>query len=126
MIELHCWITIRADYNSDNECNENVLRLIKNELDTHHYNSIEIKAMNGEYYIEFSLYANHFSQDTKELLHLFVYIGRIAVGSYGLLYLHNDESDTSGNSFRIYSLAKGVVNVHDDPFLSPCIPTIEE
>lgn len=53
-------------------------------------------------------------------------IGQIATGSYGLIYLYNDE-DTHGkeNMFQVFSMVRGVVDEKRDPFLSPIIPTLE-
>lgn len=45
--------------------------------------------------------------------------------SYGLLYVHDDESDTHGNEFRVWRLARGHLEELADPFLSPYIPTVE-
>ena len=44
--------------------------------------------------------------------------------SYGLLYIHNDESEAHGNEFRVWRLA-GDSDELADPFLSPYIPTVE-
>ncbi|WP_061270413.1 Imm7 family immunity protein [Leptospira interrogans] len=44
-------------------------------------------------------------------------------GSYGLLYIQ-DEIDHS-NEFVVWKLARGHLNQEKDPFLSPCISSIE-
>jgi Immunity protein 7 len=46
-------------------------------------------------------------------------------GSYGILYIWDDESEHD-NAFRVFRLARGKVEELDDPFLSPCVPTIED
>jgi len=60
--------------------------------------------------------------------HLFAVIAEQAPESYGLLYLRDDE-DVRGldfeNCFRAWRLARGEFAEAADPFLSPCIPTIE-
>ncbi|WP_392551928.1 Imm7 family immunity protein [Orbus wheelerorum] len=45
---------------------------------------------------------------------------------YGLLHLKNDESDDAFNEFGFFVLARGKIRKEKDPFLSPCIPTIED
>ncbi|BBO36121.1 Imm7 family immunity protein [Lacipirellula parvula] len=56
-------------------------------------------------------------------------------GSYGLLYLHDDEDDGVSkrygrggvdrtNEFRVWRLASGQLMEFDDPFLSPIVPLI--
>jgi hypothetical protein len=49
-------------------------------------------------------------------------------GAWGLLYERDDEMpDPPGpNAFRVTVLAKGVLSVRADPFLSPNNPTIED
>lgn len=125
MIELHCWITINEHYCLDDDNIEIIVQKINKKIKSYSFD-FSIKAMNGEYYLDYSLYSNHYAQDTKEMIDLFQYIGKIAIGSYGLLYLHNDEDKENSNSFKVYKLAKGTVYEMTDPFLSPCIPTIEE
>jgi len=57
-------------------------------------------------------------------------------GSYGLVYLHDDEDEGDGshargrdgtdhsNEFRVWRLLNGRVDELDDPFLSPIVPNI--
>ena len=47
-------------------------------------------------------------------------------GSYGLLYVHDDESKDDCNSFVVYKLARGKVERIADTLLSPFIPTVED
>lgn len=127
MVEMHCWITIRAHYYlEDEEDLDNTIKMINDKIASLSLNGIFTKAMNGEYYLEFSMFSNHMAQDAKDLLELFYYIGEVAIGSYGLLYLHNDEDVIKHNAFKVYRLCKGKVIEYDDKLLSPCIPTIEE
>lgn len=57
---------------------------------------------------------------------LFEVVAQEAPQSYGLLYVW-DEEDELGfeNAFRVWRLARGQFTVMPDPFLSPCVPTIE-
>ena len=58
---------------------------------------------------------------------MFEKIGQIAKGSYGLIYLYNDE-DTQGknNIFQVFSMVRGKIYEKEDPFLSPIIPVLED
>lgn len=49
-------------------------------------------------------------------------------GSWGLLYERDDETTLppGPNAFRVTVLARGELSVRSDPFLSPCIPVIED
>jgi hypothetical protein len=61
------------------------------------------------------------------------WIVRNAVGSYGLVYVHDDEINRSGrgvggekrdvsNEFRVWRILNGKLEELDDPFLSPIVP----
>lgn len=84
------------------------------------------KTINGMISVTCSGLRNH-RQDWA--IEFFRWLAKRAPGSYGLLYVHDDE-DPRGiefeNSFRVFRLAKGEFNEVDDPFLSPYIPTVED
>lgn len=130
MVELHGWITIRETY-KEYSVEENSLSLvvsrIQGEINSLSWFKPEIKAQNGECFMNFSLFANRINPQIQEVFELYQNIGKIAEGSYGLIYLYNDE-DINGkeNQFQVFSLSKGLVKENIDPFLSPIIPTIED
>lgn len=127
MVEIHGWITLRETYRLvDDEDMEGILEKIQKEIDRSAYPSLQIKVNNGEHFIEFSRYTNHMSGDVMKLLSIFETVGRIAEGSYGLLYMHNDEDSELYNDFVVYRLARGRVAIFQDPFLSPMAPTVED
>ncbi len=130
MIELHGWVTIRDTYEAIFEEGDNidfVVAEIGEKINQLHWFKPKIKNGNGSPFIQFSNFANRIRPDTEEIFQLFEYIGKVAKGSYGLIYLYDDEN-TNGqqNHFQVFSLARGVVKKHVDPFLSPIIPTIED
>lgn len=130
MIELHGWVTVRETYRAtfDEEDNiELIVCKIQGEIDKLQWFKPTIKVMNGEWFIEFSLFSNRKDSRSTEIFELYKRIGEIAVGSYGLIYLYDDE-DTGGkeNLFQVFSLARGIVKEREDSFLSPVIPTIED
>ncbi len=49
----------------------------------------------------------------------------INIGSYGLLYVHDDETKINSDVFVVYKLARGKFERIVDTFLSPLIPTVE-
>lgn len=130
MIELHGWVTIREMYEAVFE-EENRIDLlvdkIRKAIDRLSWFKPEIHAQNGEYFINFSYFSNRMNPQTQEIFDLFGTIGEIAKGSYGLIYLYNDE-DSNGreNEFQVFSLNRGIVKEGADPFLSPIIPTLED
>lgn len=130
MIELHGWVTIRETYKATFDEEEKVDLLVKRIqeiIEKSSWFKPEVKAQNGDWFIEFSIYTNRINSQTQEVFELYKNIGEIAEGSYGLIYMYNDE-DTNGkeNQFQVFSLARGIVKENIDPFLSPIIPTIED
>ena len=127
MVEVHGWITLRETYKVvDDDHIEALLKLIHNEIKKIEYPQIQINVNNGNYYIEFSVYTNHMSREIHDLIALFETVGKIAEGSYGLLYLLNDEYKENNNNFVVHRLARGTVEVYSDTLLSPVIPTVED
>jgi len=130
MIELHGWVTIRDTYEAIFEEGDNidlVVTEIHEKINQLCWFKPEIKNGNGSRFLHFSHFANRIRPDTEEIFQLFEHIGKIAKGSYGLIYLYDDEDGNGQNNhFQVFSLARGVVKKHVDPFLSPIIPTIED
>ena len=130
MIELHGWVTIRETYKvtfDEEEHIEIIVQKIQDEIDKLHWFKPTIKVMNGEWFLEFSLFSNRKDSRSREIFELYKKIGEIALGSYGLIYLYDDE-DMEGkeNLFQVFSLARGIVEEREDSFLSQVIPTIED
>lgn len=61
---------------------------------------------------------------------LFAWLAENGPGSYGLLYVQDDEdyqrTGDYANVFRVWRLARGTLQELDDPFLSPRIPAVED
>lgn len=87
---------------------------------------LQIRYMNGSAFMWCSGCTNHWSADVQEVLDLYRFIAGRARGSYGLLYVHNDEDPLHENEFQVWTLAKGQLRHQVDRVLSPCIPTIED
>lgn len=82
--------------------------------------------MNGRYYVHLGGCPNRRGTHGPALIELFAQVGQLAPGSYGLLYVHDDEDPKHGLDFRVFRLARGAVTEHGDRFLSPVIPTLED
>ncbi len=130
MIELHGWVTVRETYKAamdEEEQIDLIVQKIQDIIESLHWFKPTIKAMNGEYFLEFTLYSNRKDSRSREVFELYSRIGELAPGSYGLIYLYDDE-DVEGreNRFQVFSLARGIVEEREDTFLSPVIPMIED
>jgi len=87
---------------------------------------IGMRIVNGQYQLWFSGCVNHWGSDIEDVMEFLRLVATLAPGSYGLIYVWNDEDPRCGNEFRVWKLAKGTVSQLADPFLSPCIPIIED
>lgn len=130
MYEYHGWVTIRETPTCDDEKNLElkILKIKEFIRNLQWCNGVlRLHAVNGEYLVIVSGLTNHKSQEANDLLNLYSYIAEEASGSYGLLHIWDDE-DKSGldNKFQVYVLVRGQVTLREDPFLSPCIPVIED
>ena len=127
MVELHGWITIRENYKETDEDNiyeivDDINRVIY-ELG---YPELKAKWMNGECCFQCSFYTNHWDGRIQNIINLYNLVAEKAIGSYGLLYVYDDESKSDNNRFVIYKLARGKIEKSADSLLSPFIPTVED
>jgi hypothetical protein len=129
MIEYHGWLTLRE---SPSEIDERGLRAIyeglKQKLSDSAFFSvvIDLKYINGNCQLWISGNANHRSQEFEDVLALLEEIASKATGTYGLLYLWDDEDPQHYNSFQVFVIRRGTVIPECDTYLSPCVPTIED
>jgi hypothetical protein len=130
VFEYHGWITIQESTSEVDGGNlEDIINDIRDNIKESNWihGLIDLRPINGAYHLCLSGFTNHKSQEEKDIMSLFTYIGRCAPGSYGLLYTRDDE-DISGfdNEFVVYTLARGNIALKKDIYLSPVIPTIED
>lgn len=127
MVEMHGWVTIRDTYKVvDLDNTEKVSKNLELEFKTINYLNPELKWINGECYLQLSLYSNHWCEECYEMLKIYRIIADKAEGSYGLLYVYNDEDREFNNEFIIYRLVRGKFEMFNDKLLSPYIPIIED
>jgi hypothetical protein len=128
MFEYHGWAVILDSTGEEGNgavaIYERVMKYV--ELLQSNTDVLELKAINGQYHLWLSG-LNHDSPTSKyDPVEILQTIGVIAPGSYGLLYIYNDENEHQTNEFRAFVLARGNVKEKDDPFLSPIIPIIAD
>jgi Immunity protein 7 len=82
--------------------------------------------------LQFFVSRNHRASRMWDLLE---WIAKNGTGSYGLVYVHDDEdligvngygrgSNDYSNEFRVWRILRGTVEELDDPFLSPIVPRV--
>lgn len=131
MVEYYGWISISdSTYESDDKALSLVLEKLHVFINEYKINDslgiLKLHQVNGVTQLLVSGCRNHFSQELIDIFRLYEYVAKIAVGSYGLLYIRNDESEYAFNEFEVFVLARGEIKKEKDTFLSPCIPVIED
>lgn len=131
MIEFNGWAIIRESFREEDDNDELLNSIIKQiehkisaELD--YENEIYLlKYLNGTYHL--SIMANH-NHRTEHVINFFKWIAEISKGSYGILYVQDDEDIDRGNEneFRVWCMKKGKVTELNDTYLSPLNPEVEE
>jgi len=127
MVELHGWLCIRETAADEDMVPpkqgilEKVLEIVENNKC-----GITMQIANGERYLQTLFCANHRTEEVGEIIHIYQRISSMATGSYGMIYLHDDEDADHFNSFVVYLFRRGHCGMHIDPYFSPCIPTIED
>ncbi|MDE7477665.1 MAG: immunity 7 family protein, partial [Lachnospiraceae bacterium] len=70
MIELHGWVTVRETYKAtfdEEEHIELIIQKIQNEIDKLRWFKPTVKVMNGEWFLEFSLFSNRKDSRSREV-----------------------------------------------------------
>jgi len=131
VFEFHGWATIRIDDRDDPD-----MDVIRSREDAA---MARLRAAIREADDEFSLFDLRLTGNGlivllahglrnhrySAVIDLFRWVAAELPDSYGLLYVRDDEADGQDNEFRAWRLARGRVEEGADPFLSPCIPTLE-
>ena len=127
MFEYHAWVTIwegaKEDDDDSSLLRKNIDDVKEAIKEFEEWGRIALFIENGSAYVRMDGDHNHYH---PYVLDLFTQVGKIAKGSYGLLYIKDDESQEFGNEFQVWRMAKGVVVKMKDQLLSPCNPTLED
>jgi len=130
MFEYHAWITIQhsAGDEDDADLNAAYLRAEEELLPLQGDPSlVNLRWINGMAQLHLSGFLNHRSGEGQNVIDAFYRIGAVAQGSYGVLYMLDDE-DQGGknNEFQVLVMRRGQVTQEEDHFFSPYIPLIED
>jgi len=128
MFEFHGWASIHYHTHGTNAFKQDAcwdaLATYVAEMPT---SFVRLQRYNGGDSLTIAGQHNH---RNEYVIELFRWIAANAVGSYGLLYIRDDEDSVRGadfeNCFRAWRLCRGALTEMDDPFLSPAIPVVED
>ena len=130
MFEFHGWASIQhhtkeVDSYQQERCwlalieHVKALSVTRELIHLQRYNGCDSLHVAGQH--------NHRSDYVFELFH---WVAENAPGSYGILYIRDDEDFNRdgdySNCFRVWKLCRGQLVEQPDPFLSPAIPTVED
>jgi hypothetical protein len=130
MFEYHAWITIHSSPGDEKDGDlQSAFDAAEREVQPLQGGTtqINLRWVNGMAQLHISGFLNHRSGEGEQVIEAFQRVAKVAPGSYGLLYIHDDE-DSSGqdNEFQVIVMRRGATATHADGFLSPCIPIIED
>jgi len=131
MIDINGWICIRESFveeGVDENKLKSIIKLIESKIekDLDHDNEYyDLRSINYSVYLTITAAHNH---QGGHVIDFFKWVSSIASGSFGLLYVQDDEDIERGNEnkFKVWRMRKGKVDELEDPFLSPVNPEIEE
>jgi hypothetical protein len=126
MFEYHGWAVVRDDaYGTDESRMQEIVAELQTAIDDFGDGSgmTDVRWVNGQCMVHFAGCPNH---RHDQVFALFPWLAARAPGSYGLLYVWDDENPRDENEFRVWVLLRGRVEEEGDRFLSPCVPTIED
>src|SRR5690606_3132434 len=125
MYEFHGWIMI-PEYENNGYM---IFKKINQRIEEYSWDRgiLDIQVVNASYHVIASGYTNHRSQDADKLFELYQYVAELSPRAYGLLYIWDDEDpDGLTNEFQVFVLYRGKLHERRDPFLSPCIPVLDD
>lgn len=129
MYEYHGWATVRQSPGDEEERVNILVEELRVYLTQRYWGTglLDLAVVNGQYLLTFAGATNHRPTAFHDPVEWLQHVGQVAPGSYGVLYVWDDE-DGEGlrNAFQVYVLVRGKVRQHEDRFLSPCIPVIED
>ena len=127
MFEFHGWVTVNegACEAEDSEEARNIAVGKLHELiaaRTDGWSLAELRQFNGQDFLLLHGFRNHYQPWVAELFEI---TGVLAPGSYGALYVRDDEDPSYANEMQVLIMRRGKVVRHKDELFSPCIPVLE-
>ncbi|MCI8426391.1 MAG: hypothetical protein HFJ03_02425 [Lachnospira sp.] len=129
MIELHGWLSIVETYKNEDFIPQEEIEKIQEQVKFIIQNNtcdLEIQYQNGTPFLNTLVCCNHNTSQAKQIIEVYTKISEIATGSYGMIYVWDDEDKNYYNHFQTYIFKKGQCEYKIDTNFSPCIPTIED
>ncbi len=129
MLELHGWLTVYPTYEDEDKHPEikeqAVYQNVENLLAQCGIEQMKrLKALDGSWYIDVSYFSNRPDSESDKIINTFKKIAEVAPGSYGLIYVLDDEDTENSNNFKVLVIKRGKYSWQKDILLSPCMPEL--
>ena len=129
MIELHGWMHIYATYKCEDLLPQaeidSIMRKVK-DIASDSDNGIELRYVNGSAFVNTLHCSNHRTKEVDVIIQAYKSISEIATGSYGILFIRDDEDGKYFNELQVYVFKRGQCIQKKDTDFSPCIPELED
>ncbi len=127
MVELHGWLTICKCYGDEDELTDDEHKSIQNNNQSDHLKNcgVTLSYKNGVAYLSVLHCSNHRTEEVDEIIGVFCDAAKAANGSYGIIYMRDDEDKEYFSEFQVFVFKNGECSKVRDKMLSPCIPVIE-
>ena len=127
MVELHGWLSVWETYGDEDLLSRDELdEIMRKVKDIVSESGIELRYVNGAPFVNTLMYSNHRTAEVDSIIEAYKSISEAAAGSYGMIYLRDDEDAEHYNEFRVYVFKRGTCTLKADKDFSPCIPMIED
>ncbi len=129
MVELFAWLSVRETAADEDTLPPGTSERIMNEVQEILQQcdcGIRLHYMNGQPFLQTAFSANHRTAETDAIIGVYSRIAATAAGSYGVLYLRDDEDAQFYNDMQVYHFRRGAVIHGVEPVFSPCIPKLED
>jgi Immunity protein 7 len=126
VFDYHGWAVVRDDpYETDDGRLHATIERFRRRIGEFNDGSgvTDVRGVNGAFHVWFAGNPNHRHECVFDL---FPWLAEHAPGSFGLLYAWDDEDPEFNNAYQVWCLRRGKTERHLDPFLSPCIPQVED
>ena len=124
MVELHGWVTIQESCRIDDEEEsiEQIVRKLKEQISGMSGGCgdiLDIRYCNGEPFLTITMFKNRINREVEEVFELLEYVCKTVPGSYGMIYMYDDESVKMSDEFQVFVIRKGKIYPERDRYLSP-------
>jgi hypothetical protein len=132
MLEFHAWLGLSdSPFEEDHAVVAAVVKDIQASIDAlpeWPAARYRVDQLNGHFYLSMHGLLNRRTAEAEFMESLLSLVSERLPGSWGMVHERDDEmpEPVGPNSFRIRVMTRGVLREHDDPFLSPINPVIED